>query len=75
MDKLCAQTQVHLSTNYRRVIKDIENLEQFYEAKVLAICSTTVSKKPAVSFGSKPTMPKQKPVDTMYGDFSESEGS
>jgi len=75
MDKPSAQTQAHLSTTYRRVIKDIKNLEQFYDAKVLAICSTIVSKKPAVSFGSKLTMPKQKPVDNMYGDSSESEGS
>ena len=72
MDKLSAQTQVHLS-NYRRVIKDIENLEQFHDAKVLAISSTVVSKKPAVSFGSTPS--KTKPVDTMYSNSSESDGS
>ncbi len=62
MDKPSAQTQVHLSTTYSHVIKDIENLEQFYEAKVLAILSTIVSEKPAVSFGSKPT----KPASYMY---------
>ncbi len=54
MDELSAHTQVQFSTNYSRVIKDIKNLEQFYDAKVLAICSTPVSKKLTVSFGSKP---------------------
>ena len=69
MDEPSAQTQVHLSTTYGRVIKDIENLGQLYDAKVLAIRSTHVSKKPAVSFGSKSTMPKQeqKPACNMYG--------
>ena len=77
MDKPSTQTQVHLSTNYSRVIKDIENLEQFYDAKVLAIRSTTMSEKRSVSFGSTLTLPKQerKIVNTMYGDSSESEGS
>ena len=56
MEEPSAQTQVHFSTNYSCVIKDIENLEQFYDAKVLAICSTTVSEKPTVSFGSTPTI-------------------
>jgi hypothetical protein len=74
MDEPSAQTQAHFSTNYSRVIKDIENLEQLYDAKVLAICSTTVSKKPAVSFGSKPNMPEQKPIGP-YGDSSESDWS
>ena len=69
-----AQTQVNFSTNYSRVIKDITNLEQFYDAKVLAICSTTVSKKQTVLFGSKPNMPKPKPIGP-YGDSSESDGS
>ena len=74
MDEPSAQTQVHFSTNYSRVIKDIENLEQFYDAKVLAIHSTTVSEKPAVSFGLKPNMPKQKPIGP-YGNSSESDRS
>ncbi len=70
MDKPSAQTQAHVSTTYRRVIKDIENLEQFYDAKVLAIGSKNVSKKPAVSFKTKLTMPKQeqKPAYYIYGD-------
>ena len=36
MDKPSAQTKVNFTNRYRRVIKDIENLEQYYEAKVLA---------------------------------------
>jgi hypothetical protein len=69
MDEPSAQTQAHLSTTYRQVVKDIKNLEQFYDAKVLAICSTNMSEKPAVSFGSELTMPKQeqKPACPMYG--------
>ena len=54
MDELSAQTKVHLTDTYRRVIKDIENLEQFYEAKVLAISSGNVPKTASVNFGSKP---------------------
>ena len=50
MDEPSTQAQVQFSTNYSRVIKDIENLEQFYDAKVLAICSKPVSKKPSVTF-------------------------
>ncbi len=49
MDEPSAQAQVQLSTNYSRVIKDIENLEQFYDARVLAICS-----KPSVTFDPEP---------------------
>jgi len=77
MDEPSAQTQVHLSTNYSRVIKDIKNLEQFYDAKVLAIRSTPVSEKPTVSFGSKPTMMHPRgPDGRRLDDESESsEGS
>jgi hypothetical protein len=74
MDEPSAQAQVQLSTNYSRVIKDIKNLEQFYDAKVLAIRSTTVSEKPTVSFGQAPTLPKPKPIGP-YGDSSQSDGS
>ena len=74
MDEPSFQTQVQFSTNYSRVIKDIENLEQFYEASVLAIRSTTKSEKPTVSFGPAPTFPKPKPIGP-YGDSSESDGS
>ena len=56
MDEPSTQTQVHFSTNYSQVIKDIENLDLFYDAKVLAISSTPVSEKPSVSFGSTPTI-------------------
>ncbi len=56
MDEPSAQAQVQLSTNYSRVIKDIENLEQFYDARVLAVCSKPVSKKPSVTFGPEPSI-------------------
>ena len=36
------------------MIKDIKNLEKFYDAKVLAICSKPVSEKPSVTFESEP---------------------
>ena len=69
MDEPSAQTQVQFSTNYSRVIKDIENLEKFYDARVLAICSTTEYKKTTVSFGPVLTMPEKvkKPDTPMYG--------
>ena len=60
MDKPSAQTKVHLADTYRRVIKDIKNLERFYEAKVLAIGSKNESETTSVHFGSKPTQPKEK---------------
>ncbi len=68
MDEPSAQTQVQFSTNYSQVIKDIKNLEQFYDARVLAICSTTDSEKPTVSFGPVSMMPEQvkKPDTWMY---------
>ena len=36
MDELASQAKVHLYSNYSDVIKEIKNLEKFYEAKVLA---------------------------------------
>ena len=60
MDKPSAQTKVNFAETYKRVIKDIENLEKFYESKVLAIGSKSVSASPAFHFGSKPTKPKEK---------------
>ena len=42
MDEPRAKTRVHLADTYRQVIKDIENLERFYEAKVLAISSRNI---------------------------------
>ena len=56
MDEPSTQAQVQFSTNYSRVIKDIENLEQFYDASVLAICSKPVSKKPSVTFETEPSI-------------------
>ncbi len=56
MDEPSTQAQVQLSTNYSRVIKDIKNLEQFYVASVLAICSKPMSKKPSVTFKTEPSI-------------------
>ena len=42
------------------MIKEIENLEKFYEAKILAVSSKDVSSTLSVHFGSKPTQPNQK---------------
>jgi hypothetical protein len=78
-----AQTKVHLTDTYRRVIKDIENPEQFYEAKVLAINSGDKPETTSVHFGSKPTQPKEKKPwhpKYVYGQmasdsFSSSDGS
>ena len=67
MDEPSTQNQVQLTTNYSRVIKDIENLEQFYDARVLAICSTTESKKPTVSFGSTPLIFDPKVFKAKFG--------
>jgi hypothetical protein len=60
MEKPSAQTKGNFAETLKRVIKDIENLEKFYESKVLAIGSRSVSASPAVHFGSKPTKPKEK---------------
>jgi hypothetical protein len=76
MDEPSAQTQVQFSTNYSRVIKDIEDLEQFYDTRVLAICSTTKSKKPTVSFGLVSMMPEQvKKPDTWIYSHPDSKSS
>ena len=36
MDEPSEKTKVHFAETYKRVIKEIENLEQFFDAKVLA---------------------------------------
>jgi hypothetical protein len=36
MDELAFRAKVHIYSNYTHVIKEIENLEKFYKAKVLA---------------------------------------
>ena len=43
MDEPSTHAKVHIIDNYIHVIKVIENLEQFYEAKVLAVGSKKVS--------------------------------
>ena len=60
MDEPSAQAKVHVIDSYTHVIKEIDNLEQFHEAKVLAVGSKNVSATFSVHFGSKPTHPKQR---------------
>ncbi len=67
MDEPSAHIQVQLSTNYSRVIKDIENLEQFYDTRVLAIFSTTNSNKPTVTFESEPSIFDPKVFKAKFG--------
>ena len=52
MDEPSAQAKVHVANTYSRVIKEIENLEQFYEAKVLAADSLFDTKVYKVRFGT-----------------------
>jgi hypothetical protein len=52
MDEPSAKTKVHFAEHYTRVIKDIENLEQFFDARVLAIGSKGKSEITAVDSGS-----------------------
>ena len=54
MDEPSAQAAAHVTNTYIHGIKEIKNLEQFYEAKVLAVGSKNVSATPSVHFGSKP---------------------
>jgi hypothetical protein len=78
MDEPSEKTKVHFAETYKHVIKDIENLEQFFDAKVLAIGSKRKSETTAVHFGSKPTKDKAKKMKPwqvrgepyMYGDTS-----
>jgi len=54
MDKQSAYAQVHKVELFNHVVKEIENLERYYEAKVLAASSKVISKSSTVHFGSKP---------------------
>jgi len=60
MDEPSEKARVHFADTYRRVIKDVENLEHFYKAKVLVIGSKRKSETSSVHFGSKPTQTKEK---------------
>ena len=42
MDEQSAQGKIHVANTYSRVIKEIENLELFYDAKVLAVSSGNI---------------------------------
>ena len=72
MEELSAQAKVNLADTYSPVIRDVKNLEQFYDAKVLAINSKHVSEITAVHFGSKPTKPIERTPQQqyMYGNTS-----
>ena len=67
MDEPSTQAQVQFSTNYSWVIKDIENLEQFYDASVLAICSKPVSEKLSVTFETEPSIFNPANFKAKYG--------
>ena len=54
MDKPNAYAKVHKVELFNHVIKEIENLERYYEAKVQADGSKIISKTLTVHFGSKP---------------------
>ena len=54
MDEPSAQAKVHVTNTYIHVIKEIENLEQFYEAMVLAAGSIFDPAVYKVHFGSRP---------------------
>jgi hypothetical protein len=62
MDEPSAKTKVHFAETYKRVIKDIENLEQYFDARVLAIGSKGKSEITEVHSGSEPKHM------SMYGD-------
>ena len=54
MDKPNSRAKVHVTDTNIHVIKEIENLEQFYKAKVLAAGSIFDRAVYRVCFGSKP---------------------
>jgi hypothetical protein len=54
MDEPSAQSKVHAIDTYAHVIEEIENLEQFYESKVLDAGSIFDPKVYKVRFGSRP---------------------
>jgi hypothetical protein len=54
MDKPSAYATVHKVELFNHVVKEIENLERYYEAKVQAGGSNVISKTSTVYFGSKP---------------------
>jgi hypothetical protein len=57
MDKLSAYAKVHTVEPFNHVVKEIDNLERYYEAKVQAAGSKVISKNLTVHFGSKSTYP------------------
>ena len=56
MDKPSAYAKVHKVDLFNHVVEEIEHLEHYYEAKVLASGSPVNSTMASVTFGSKPTI-------------------
>ena len=52
MDELASQAKVHIYSNYTHVIREIENLEKFYKAKVLAVGNTLDPRLFKAQFGT-----------------------
>jgi hypothetical protein len=50
-------TPVHHASSYTQLIKELENIERYYEARVLVSGSMLPYKAPAVHFGSRLPMP------------------
>ena len=84
MDKPSAQAKVHVTDTYIHVIKEIKNLEQFYEAKVLAAGSIFDPAVYKVRFGSRPVPldskgrkvhPRGPDGSNMDGESDSSDGS
>ena len=53
MDELDFQSQVHISSNYTHVIKEIKNLEKYYEVKVLTGDNTFDPRLFKAQFGTR----------------------
>ena len=52
-DELSKDTRVHLAFHYKQVIREIKNLEEFYEAKVLAAGNIHNPKVFKAKYGTK----------------------
>ena len=84
MDEPSAHAKVHVTDTSIHVIKEIENLEQFYEAKVLASDSIFDPVVYKVRFGSRPVPldsegqkvhPRGPDGSRMDGESNSSDGS
>ena len=71
MDKPSAHGRAHKVELFNHVVKEIENLESYYEAKVLAGGSTVNSTTTSVTWGSKPKSYHHK----IYGQLADDSSS